>query len=198
MQCLAMLEPLDLAKRASNLFTDHFKGRIPLWAGAALWLYGEYTVVQRCIYAMKYEGRIDVADWAGALLGRALRDAERFADVDCVVPVPMHSAKRARRGYNQAERIARQVAHCLQAECDTAHLIKVRDTPSQTGFDRWERMQNLDKAFALVDGSAFCGKHVLLVDDVLTTGATLEACAREVLRAGPDRLSMCTLAMGLK
>ena len=114
---------------------------------------------------------------------------------DYLVPVPLHPRKYARRGYNQSEWIARGLSSILQVPVDTTHLRRIRENTSQTRKSVFDRYKNTTGIFQLTDYSVFEGKHILLIDDVLTTGSTLEACAEALMETKNIRISMFTLAI---
>lgn len=151
---------------------------------------------RRMIHAFKYRGAWRTARAMGEWYGRCLKAGGLYDDVEAVVPLPLHPFKRCRRGYNQSEYIAEGIAAQLGVPVDRTSVGRRRNTPSQALKSRRERAGNVEGAFAVRHPERLEGRHVLLVDDVMTTGSTLLACADEMLRAAPGcRISIAALAV---
>lgn len=148
------------------------------------------------IHSLKYSGRRDIAVALGEMFGRELRESALYDDIDLLVPVPLHWTKRIHRGYNQAEEICIGLSRSMGIPCDFRSLKRIRRTQTQALHrDSEARRKNVEGAFRLRRPDRFCGRHILLVDDVLTTGATITACAEAIRNATPDaRISVATLA----
>ena len=149
----------------------------------ALWAYDAGGTVRRVQHALKYGGQERLGSPVGHLIGQAWARTGG-APVDVVVPVPLASVRLLERGYNQAAGLARGSAEALGAEARTDRLARTRPTRSQTALSADQRRANVDGAFSVPAGADLAGLHVLLVDDVLTTGATLVAAARPLVAAG--------------
>ena len=120
--------------------------------------------------------------------------SESYAGIDLILPVPLHPKKKRSRGYNQSEAIANGIASVLKVPVGTTQLIRPRATSTQTKKNRYKRFENMQSVFQSPDPGQLKGKHILLVDDVITTGATLEACAQVLLDGGTAKLSIAALA----
>lgn len=178
-----------------NPVTGLFPGRLPLEDGHAYYRFYKGNNVQRLIYRMKYRGEKEIGRLVGKWMGNELEQAAVFQDIDCIVPVPLHFSKKRKRGYNQCELFAKGLADALQVDVVANNLQRPRKAISQTNKHRFDRWLNVSSAFRVKKPGLFRGKHLLLVDDVVTTGATLEA-AGQVLLAIPDtRLSVAAIAV---
>ena len=168
-------------------------GYQPYSYAASLFFYRDsYKPVTR---ALKYHRNFSAGKFFASMLGRQLRDAALFADVDLVIPVPLHWTRRLHRGYNQAEIIAKELAKEMGAACRTDLLRRTRRTRTQTRLDSAERAKNVGGAFRCT-GKCACAGHILLVDDVFTTGSTAVACEKALRDrlGGKVRISVATLA----
>ena len=150
--------------------------------------------VAAALRRLKYEERPDLARPLGHLLRRAARDADLAAGADVVVPVPLHPRRLAERGFNQAALLAAEVAGELRAPTAPRALSRARDTPQQAMLDRAGRLNNVTRAFLAIDPARVRGRRVVLVDDVMTTGATLTACAEALLEAGASSVAGLVVA----
>ena len=162
---------------------------------ASLLYYHNENPYKRIPQALKYGGNVKAGQWFAQLLGIKMASARHFKDVDTVIPVPLHWARKFKRGYNQAEVIAAEVARALNANLLTDVLRRRRSTRTQTRLDMEERLKNIGGAFRV--RRTISARHVLLVDDTFTTGATLAECYMQLRRAlGPSvKISVATLAM---
>lgn len=149
----------------------------------ALWLFDAGTTIQRVQHATKYHNRPSLGARLGRWIGEGLREAGGPAP-DLVVPIPLHRVRELERGYNQSERLARGIADVLGAELGADTLARPKATRSQTTLDKQARWRNVSGAFVLSDPAAVAGRRVLLVDDVITTGATVVAAAAPLRKAG--------------
>lgn len=148
------------------------------------------------IYKMKYQGRSDIAVNMGRHAAKALLPAGFFEDVDVIVPIPITRMRRFQRGYNQSEMLARGISEITAIPIDTTSVVRHRFLRSQTRLSLEQRQKNVAQAFRLVSSAALTGKHVLVVDDIFTTGATLGACLREISQnTNGVRLSILTLGL---
>jgi ComF family protein len=150
--------------------------------------------VAQAIVRLKYERRPDLARPLGDLLWRALEPHARELSRVVVVPVPLHPSRLADRGYNQSALIASRIAARLHASLCTRVLARVRDTPQQAALDRHDRLANLAGAFRVLRPERVCARDVLLVDDVRTTGATIDACAGALIDAGARSVRSAVVA----
>lgn len=180
---------------ADNPFTERFWGRLQLDSGAALFHYVKGGRVQRLIHQLKYHGRREVGLRLGRFYGRQLREAPLFRGVDLIVPVPLHPRKQHRRGYNQSDLFARGLSETMGVPWNARILRRRTFTQTQTRKSRLDRLENVLQAFELADPGVLTDRHVLLVDDVMTTGATLEACGGLLLQAPGVKLSMATMGI---
>jgi competence protein ComFC len=153
-------------------------------------------LVKEVIHRFKY-GR---NEWFEPFLAELLIEAAvpelRFESVDLIVPIPLHPRKRRGRGFNQAERIGARLAQASGVAFDVKMMERVRDTNSQAGLDRDDRIENVKNAFKYIGAERLKGQRVLLVDDVLTTGLTASSCAKELLRNGAREVRVWTVARG--
>jgi predicted amidophosphoribosyltransferase len=197
---------LDLHHLVENTVTDRFWGRLAVERAAALLPYSQGTPAQRLMWLLKYDNRPEVGVKLGGWLGQLIKNSFVFGEVDYVVPVPLHEAKLRTRGYNQAERVAAGIAEVINAECLPFAVKRKQFTETQTRKSQFERMENVESVFELSQRPQqqnandstlhlLSGKHVLLVDDVMTTGATLEALGRAVLPAKPASFKVAVLAL---
>lgn len=193
--CLAELPLADMHNQAENLITERLLGRIDIQASAALFYFTKKGRVQHLIHQAKYSGDASIARMLGRWMGRYLLQSDRFKDVELVVPVPLHREKQLKRGYNQSAEFGQGIAEVLSLNCKPDALRRTKQSVSQTTGNRTERLTNVHQSFEINRADSFAGRHVLLVDDVLTTGATLEACAGKILSTAGTKLSICVMAI---
>lgn len=195
--CPACLHHLSLAHfrdYRQNPLKEQLSARFEVQNAAALLVYEKNTVVQRLLHALKYGAEPAVGQWLGEWLGQELAQNADFKSVDVVLPVPLHPKKLRKRGYNQVAGFARALAQCLGAEYQENNLIKTAENTTQSQKHWLERQEGKPAIFAVQHPQKISGKHILLTDDILTTGATLTACAEELLTHPQTRLSVATMA----
>lgn len=174
-----------------NPAKDIFWGRLKLEHADSFLFFEPKGKVQQILHALKYKGRQDLGRFMGYKYGKVLQKSTFFDDVDLVAPIPIHKEKLKARGYNQAVSLADGIAKAMNKPVEYSLLQKIKETESQTKKGRFERWENVKDVFEVT--KALVPKHVLLVDDVLTTGATIEAAGAALMRAG-HRVSVVTLA----
>lgn len=179
---------------SGNPAEERFSGRVGFVHASSLFYYRDESPYKNLIHNFKYKGSRKLGAYMGELLGEKLLHCGIYDDVDIIIPVPLHPFKRWKRGYNQAEIIAREVGKVLRKPVNASLLIRKRYTKSQTKKDALQREKNVSGAFRVRFDYLLKGRHVLLIDDVLTTGATLGACALEILSVEGCRVSFATLA----
>ena len=170
-----------------------FWGRLPVTHATAQYYFTKISLVQRLMHRFKYKGDKELGLFLGRLIGHQLNETNRFREIDVLVPLPLFPSKERKRGYNQATLLCEGISEILEKPVVKGAVVRTMFTESQTKKNRVERWQNMEGRFQLIDEAAIKGKHVLLIDDVITTGATLEACGQELLKAENVQLSIATL-----
>lgn len=154
-------------------------------------------MVQRMIHELKYKRNKEIGYYLGELFGRKLNESVLFESVDYVVPVPLHKKKLRKRGYNQSEIIAAGICKTFNKDLSTDNLFRKTHSSTQTRKSRFQRWENVKDIFSLKKPAQFRGKHILIIDDVITTGSTLEACAYSLNQINNIKISMAALAYTL-
>jgi ComF family protein len=193
LRCLSALPATNFSPYPENVIEQMFWGRMAIHSATALYYFTKESMMQELVHQLKYRGNKQLGIYLGELMGSAVSKSNRFTSIDALIPLPLHRSKESKRGYNQSALLCEGIARVLKKPILTHVVSRPEETETQTKKNRIERWQNMQGRFKLVDTSALEGKHVLLIDDVITTGATLEACGREILKAKNVRLSVATL-----
>lgn len=172
-----------------------FWGKMPLERATSYFFYRKGGDYRNILHRLKYEGRKDLAETMGRFMAAELKETGFFEEIDTLIPVPLHPRKQRMRGYNQSEYIARGIAAVTSIPIDTTSITRTKNTESQTHKSAYERWENTNGIFRLLHPERFTGKHILIIDDVLTTGATITACADTLTTIKDIRISVLTLAM---
>jgi ComF family protein len=178
-----------------NLAYDRFAGKIPVQKVSSYLYYNKNGLGQKLIVEFKYRRNIYLGKWLSSCLTEEMLPSGFFEGIDFIVPVPLHKKKRKQRGFNQSEILCKGIAAITGISMETENLYREKANVSQTRkgiFDRWKNTQGI---FNIKNAKLFEDKHILLVDDVLTTGATLEACAQALLKCKNIKISILTLAI---
>lgn len=194
LECQLNLPRTDYHRLTINPVAQHFWGRLKIDRATAFLHFKKQSMTQDLIHKLKYENRAEIGLTLGRIAAEELIADGFFKGIDLIIPVPMHPAKQKKRGYNQAEIIAKGVAEQSGISMDMDILVKQIHTETQTKKSRALRFQNVKDSYALKNIEAIEAKHLLLIDDVITTGSTLEACASLMRDALDCRLSILTLA----
>lgn len=192
LKCLEDLPQTDFHLFADNPMEKHFWGRLPVVNGTSQFYYTKESMMQKLMHEFKYRGNKELGLYLGRLLGRSLQES-RFNDIEALVPLPLFPSKEKKRGFNQSQVLCEGITEILSIPVLNDVIVRIADTETQTKKNRVERWQNMEGKFELIDPQSVKGRHVLLIDDVITTGATLEACGRELIKAEGLRLSIATL-----
>ncbi|HQQ93793.1 MAG TPA: phosphoribosyltransferase family protein [Bacteroidia bacterium] len=192
--CKLTLPKCILHPQALNPVQIELGGRVPLQEALCLFMFEKSGRVQRLVHAIKYEGQKDLAVNLGKWLGREYLESGRLPDFDMVLPVPLHPTKQKLRGYNQSEEFAKGLCFTLQAQMRNDLLFRLRASSTQTRKKKFQRWQNVEGIFGMKDETQLEGRHVLLVDDVLTTGATVDAAWQAMQHIPGIRLSLACIA----
>lgn len=171
-----------------------FWGHIPMEKAAALFFYRPHSEASKIIYALKYREHPDIGEFMGRMAAMEFAANGFFDSVDIIVPIPLAKNRLRERGYNQSLEIARGVSDITHIPIVDKLIKRKPFTASQTEMHRWQRNENVKDVFILKNYALFSGKHILLVDDVVTTGATIISCANELRKSGGTKFSV--LAIG--
>jgi ComF family protein len=192
LRCLAALAYTDYHLQKNNKVEKLFWGRFPVERAASYLHFRKGTRVQKLMHQLKYRGKSEVGNFLGNQFGARLLENNWLNDIDLIAPVPLHPTKQQQRGYNQSERIA-------QGLSEASNILLVPDlikrnvyTQTQTRKSRLKRWDNVEQVFECKE--KFDAKHILIVDDIITTGATIEACANALLKMSSVKISVASLA----
>jgi ComF family protein len=194
LQCIDRLPHTGFHRFAGNPVEKIFWGRLPIACATSFLYFTKSSVLQRLVHQFKYNGKSEIGQYIGRRMGEALQEAARFKNIDALVPLPLFAARERKRGYNQSGVLCDGIAEVLQVPVLKDVIARKSATETQTHKTRTERWTNIEGRFELLQPGAIKDKHVLLVDDVITTGATLEACGQALMAAGNTRLSIFTMA----
>lgn len=193
MNCWTDVPLTNFHLNPENRVAQLFWGRTQIENASAWFSYKKGSNYQHLIHFIKYKGLKELGFETGRRFGLALVESPNFNTIDIIVPVPLHPKKEKKRGYNQSEWIARGMAETMHKPLSTNNLIRNLHTSTQTKKNRFERWQNVENIFAVNKPDELSNKHILLVDDVVTTGSTLEACAFTLLKIESVKVSIATL-----
>lgn len=196
--CKVKLPYTNFHLEEDNPIEKVFWGRIPIEKAGAYLYFHKGNRVQQLMHRFKYKGKKEIGEYMGNLYGAELLKNNYFADANLIIPVPLHPEKHKKRGYNQSEYFAKGLSNSLQVPLNKDVLIRAVTSSTQTKKNRFERWQNVATIFKIENWEIITNKHVILVDDVITTGATVEACAHTLLKASPKKISFLALACTIK
>jgi len=191
--CLSDLPRTNYHLDNDNEVARMFWGRIKIERATAYYFFQKGGQVQAILHKFKYNSQTKIGYYLGRMAGNALINSY-FNDIDLIIPVPLHEAQYKKRGFNQSEIIAKGLAKGMGKPLDKKTLYRIMANPTQTRKHRYERWVNVKGIFALCNSEMIENKHILLVDDVVTTGATLEACATTLLKVKNVKVSVFALA----
>jgi ComF family protein len=194
MRCIAAMPETNFELHPGNPVEKIFWGRLPLIGATAQFYFTKESLMQHLMHQFKYKGNKEIGLQFGKIMGEQVKRSGRF-EVDALIPLPLFPAKEKRRGYNQATVLCEGMAEAMNIPVLDKVIIRPQHTETQTKKGRIERWKNMEGKFILSNPDSIRNKHVLLVDDVVTTGATLEACGNELLKAEGVRLSVATLCV---
>lgn len=196
LNCLTSLSHTLYSSHEDNHTERFLLGRIPALGNATSMLtFHHGNTVQKLVHAMKFHKNSDLCLFMGRQLGLELLHSARFDDIDLLVPVPLHWRRRLQRGYNQSELLCRGIAEVMHREVNSKALIRRRYTSQQSLTNAAERESNVEGAFRVKHPEQLEGRHILLVDDVLTTGATLVSCCDALSTVKNLKISIATLSV---
>lgn len=192
--CLYDLPYTNFHTQPGNIVARQFWGKIELQYGYALLFFEKGGKVQHLMHQFKYRGMKAIGNKLGQIAGDQLCQNTLLNTIDFVIPVPLHKSRLRERGYNQSTHFAEGLAHKLASTVLEYNLVRQVKTATQTRKNRFARFENMQQVFAVKQPEQLMGKHVLLVDDIVTTGSTLEACAQELLKVPGLKLSIAAIA----
>ena len=194
LKCRYLLPRTGYERNPDNPMAQTFYGRVPFHAVTACFFFSKQGKVQHLIHELKYKGNKDAGVFLGQQIGESIKDAPLFQGIDYLIPVPLHPKREKKRGYNQSLMIARGIHEVTDIPIGDKYLIRAVNTATQTRKSAEERYQNVKDIFEVRFADELKGKHVLLIDDVLTTGATLESCAHQLESIPGITISAATAA----
>ncbi len=194
MRCIDAMPETNFELHPHNPVEKIFWGRVPLAAATAQFYFTRESLMQHLMHHFKYRGNKELGLQLGRIIGEQIKQSGRF-EVDALVPLPLFPAKEKRRGYNQATVLCEGMAAAMNIPVLDKVITRPQHTETQTKKGRIERWKNMEGKFILTNHDAIRDNHLLLVDDVVTTGATLEACGNELLKAENVRLSLAALCV---
>ncbi|MCR4736933.1 MAG: ComF family protein [Bacteroidales bacterium] len=192
--CMLHLPETNYHLDHDNPLREIFAGRVKVEEVAALMFYKKGNRVQHILHHLKYNGKKEIGAYLGEYYGKKLKEEARFQDIDGIIPIPLHPKKLRKRGYNQSEWIANGLACGMGREVWTDVLVRTQFTDTQTRKSRFSRWENVKDVFCVQHPEKIEGKHLLVCDDVLTTGATMEAAIQQLESVNGVRVSVVTLA----
>ena len=196
-RCVHRMPSTRFFSTPGNAVEKLFYGRLPLSNASAAFYFTKSSLLQHLVTQLKYKNNKEAGYFLGRMMGLVLRASTRFNEVDMLVPLPLHPEKEHSRGYNQAMLICEGISEIWKRPIEKQAVARTQFTETQTQQNRLSRWQNMEGVFALKEAERIRGRHILLVDDVITTGATLEACGAAILRAGNCSLSIAAAAYTL-
>jgi ComF family protein len=198
MRCISEMPETNFHRYDSNPVEKIFWGRLPVVSATAQYFFTKESLMQYLMHQLKYKGNKELGKQLGRLMGNDLKQTDRFNNIDALIPLPLFSAKEKRRGYNQATILCEGIAEVMNKEILKDVVVRVQHTETQTKKGRMERWQNMEGKFEMIKPEKIAHKHVLLIDDVITTGATLEACGQELMRTNNAKLSIAALCYAVR
>jgi ComF family protein len=198
MHCINRLPVTGFHNHADNPVEKTFWGRMPVADAASYLYFSKDSLLQHIVHELKYKGNKELGLFMGRKMGEVLLQTHRFTGISALVPLPLFAARERKRGYNQALILCIGMAEVLSLPVLGDVICRHTSSETQTNKNRINRWLNMQGKFELKQPEAIAGKHILLVDDVITTGATLEACGQELLTAPDSRLSIMTMAYTVK
>ena len=192
--CHYSLPFTDFHLQPDNIVARQFWGKIKVEAAYSLYYFAKGGKVQSLMHHFKYKGMHRIGNLLGNIAGDQLRKNDIFNNVDLIIPVPLHKSRLKQRGYNQSACFADGLSAKLNVPVEEHNLVRIRATETQTHKSRFSRFENMQEVFYVENPDILIDRHVLLVDDVLTTGSTLEACGLQLLQIPGLKLSIATIA----
>lgn len=192
-ECWSDLPVTNFHESRENKVAQLFWGRVNIEFATSYFSYKKGSRYQQIIHQIKYKGLKELGFEIGKRFGFVLRNSD-LSQIDCIVPVPLHPRKVKRRGFNQSDWIAHGIAEIMEKPVFSDHVIRKVFTGTQTRKNRFQRWKNVEGIFEIRNPEDFVEKHILLIDDVVTTGSTLEACAHPILNIEKTKVSIATLA----
>ena len=193
-RCRSFLPKTGYELNEDNPLARIFYGKVRLKAVTACFFFSKEGKVQHLIHELKYKGNSEAGVFLGGELGKSIKEAPLFQDIDYLIPVPLHPKREKKRGYNQSTMIARGISETTGIPIGEGLLVRSVNTATQTHKSKEERWKNVKDIFEVRHIERLEGKYVLLIDDVLTTGATLEACALKLSEVPGITISCATAA----
>jgi ComF family protein len=193
--CLFDLPLTNLYKERENPLSKIFWGRVDMETATALFYFQKGGKIQTLVHQFKYKGKTEIGEYFGMMLGSQLLGHPVWEPIDVIVPVPLHQKKQNLRGYNQSEVFGEGISKSFRRPLVTGNLVRITKTDTQTRKTRFRRWENVESVFHVNNPEFFKGKNILLVDDVVTTGSTLEACTQKLKEIKGVKVWVATIAM---
>ena len=193
--CQFRIPKTNFHLQPENPMEQIFYGRVLIERAAAFFAFQKGSDYQKILHRLKYKGQDQLGDFMGRLYGNTLINTNFVLTLDLILPVPLHPKKERKRGYNQSFHLAQGIGKALKLPVETSSVRRVVYSNTQTRKNRFERWQNVEGIFELIHPESLDGKHILLVDDVVTTGATFEACVAAIHEKCDAKISLLTLAI---
>jgi ComF family protein len=196
--CYVSIPRTNWHQDEDNPIAQLFWGRCQISKASAFSFYTRGSRIRRLIHNLKYQGIREIGFELGRIYGLSLKSSGFTADIDLIIPVPLHPSRERKRGFNQSEYISRGMGDTTGLPVELKKLVRISQSDTQTKRSRYDRWMNVEGIFSVNNPDELKGKHILLIDDVITTGSTLEACACELLKIEDVKVSVAALAVAVR